>query len=285
MLTTTEQHRFFLRFFHPEKGLGMLPGYTAPLWEGFLAPALGMTPDALATLRTALAAEVDGAARRLVDDAECNRLLRALPLRTGQTVVGFGDSLTDDAISWFEILQRALTLVDPDRSLRWVNAGISGHTSSDLLARLEGVREEAPDWVFCLIGSNDARFHGPAPLKSMISPGETEANLLALRSQAGRILHARWVWMTPPPVESEVIARHFWMGAQGMVWRNAEVGAAAEAMRRVAAAFPGDALVDLNAHFGSPPAPGLLDEGLHPTAAGYERFVRLLLPVLAQTVS
>jgi acyl-CoA thioesterase-1 len=207
--------------------------------------------------------------------------MEALPFTAGQTIVGFGDSLTDDAISWFEILRRMCAVARPDLTLRWVNAGVSGHTTADLLARLEGVREEAADWVFCLIGTNDARRHGPNPSKPMVSAGESEENLRALRSQAGVLLRARWVWMTPPPVQPDVIARHFWMGAQGMDWRNDDLAARADAMRRVASDFAADLLVDLNAHFGNPPAPGLLDEGLHPTALGYEAFVRLLLPVLA----
>ncbi|MGL4647959.1 MAG: hypothetical protein ACRC1H_01020, partial [Caldilineaceae bacterium] len=92
---------------------------------------------------------------------------------------------------------------------------------------------------------------------------------------------------------SEAIARHFWMGAQQMVWTNDDLATRAAAMRTVAAEFPHDLLVDLNADFGTPPEAGLLDEGLldeglldeglHPTALGYERFVRLLLPVLAAT--
>ncbi|MFF5208489.1 SGNH/GDSL hydrolase family protein [Streptosporangium sp. NPDC000396] len=69
--------------------------------------------------------------------------------------VTFGDSLTHASLSadWVGALRERLG----PGGHEFVNAGINGHTTADLLGRLEEVVACQPDAVTILIGTNDAR--------------------------------------------------------------------------------------------------------------------------------
>jgi acyl-CoA thioesterase I len=58
-----------------------------------------------------------------------------LPLRSGETVVGVGGSITDDLESWLEIVRNLLELRRPEGGIRVVKAGLSAHTTALVLRR------------------------------------------------------------------------------------------------------------------------------------------------------
>ncbi|MGV9305517.1 SGNH/GDSL hydrolase family protein [Nonomuraea sp. NPDC003727] len=74
---------------------------------------------------------------------------------THTVTVAFGDSLTHASLSadWVGALRERLG----PGGHEFVNAGINGHTSADLLGRLDQVVACRPDAVAILIGTNDAR--------------------------------------------------------------------------------------------------------------------------------
>ncbi|MFD1932959.1 SGNH/GDSL hydrolase family protein [Nonomuraea mangrovi] len=74
---------------------------------------------------------------------------------THTVTVAFGDSLTHASLSadWVGALRERLG----PGGHEFVNAGINGHTTADLLDRMEEVVACRPDAVTILIGTNDAR--------------------------------------------------------------------------------------------------------------------------------
>ena len=117
-------------------------------------------------------------------------------LRDGDTIVFAGDSTTDaDKLStgdrlgtgYVRLLKGMLNAFCPEIRSRVINAGVSGNTSADLLARWErDVIAEKPDLVFCMIGINDVWRHFDCfdPSRRQISAEEYERNLEAICERA-----------------------------------------------------------------------------------------------------
>ncbi len=89
----------------------------------------------------------------------------AKELRTGEptTIVAFGDSITGvyyhtgGRRAWADMLAIALEKTFPRARIAMHNAGISGHTSAQGLARIENdVLAKKPDLVVVMFGMNDA---------------------------------------------------------------------------------------------------------------------------------
>ena len=105
-----------------------------------------------------------------------------------------GDSVTDmdsyqpvgeglfDTVGrgYVRVLENMFAVVYPEVFLRVTNSGVSGNTSSDLLARFDtDVVELKPDWVSICIGINDVwrQFDCPAITDSHVLPDEYEQNV------------------------------------------------------------------------------------------------------------
>jgi acyl-CoA thioesterase-1 len=217
------------------------------------------------------------AARELLDEDEFARGVDRLPFSPGCTIAAAGDSITDDLQSWAEIFRHVLALRRPKDQIVLSNLAVSGDTTTHMLARFLNVIDIHPDWIFCLIGTNDARRHGIPPFGTLVSPAETARNLAALRHYAAAQSRARWVWMTPPTVVEGRTYEHWFLGPMQIGWLNADLHAVAEQVRRVP-----DWVVDLQSAFGNPVDPHLLlDDGLHPSLAGQKLILRSLVAVLA----
>jgi acyl-CoA thioesterase-1 len=82
-------------------------------------------------------------ARALLAEPGVPDVVAAFPVPAGGTLVALGDSITDDLVSWAEIARHRLTTVRPGQ-VTVINAGISGDTTFDALARLCGIVELRP---------------------------------------------------------------------------------------------------------------------------------------------
>lgn len=269
-----EQITYFARFIHPAKSYAYMPGVS----DDMLAPMMGCDPALYAEVCAEMERNAAEAARALLAEPEFAARAGRLPFAAGETVVGLADSITDDLQSWFEILRHVLAQARPGRAPVLLNHGVSGDTTAALLARFYGITQLDPDWIICLVGANDAREHGEAPLKSMVSLAETEANLHALRAFAARQTRARWVWMTPTPVVESAIPGDWWLGPQQMMWHN-------DNLRPIAGLVRGlpEPVVDLWAAFGEPaPAAWLSPDGLHPSLEGQKAILRALVERLTR---
>lgn len=270
-----EQITYFARFIHPAKSYAYMPGVS----DGILGPMMGCDPALYEEVCGQMERNAAEGARALLAEPEFAARVNRLPFGDGETVVGLADSITDDLQSWFEILRHVLKQARPGRMPTLLNHGISGDTTASLLARFYGITQLDPDWMICMVGTNDAREHGEAPAKPMVSLAETEANLRALRAFAARQTKARWVWMTPTPVVESAIPGDWWLGPQQMMWRNENLRAIADVVR----ALP-EPVVDLWAAFGEPaPAGWLSPDGLHPSLEGQKAILRALVQRLVDS--
>jgi len=266
-----------IQYHHPEKTLSTLPGGTK-IGDEMLAPFFGTDARTYREIKAAFAERARRCAHELLQDAWFPRLVDQLPFESGTTLVGLGDSITDDYQSWLEILRHLLAERRPGDEFEVVNAGISGDTTSGLLGRVLEVLDEGPDWILVLIGTNDVAFIREPPTKSLVSPEETGKNLRALRDVARALSDARLVWMTPPPtIEDRVLED---ASPIGPVWRNKDLAEAARLVREVAGEDP---LVDLWEAFGEPAQPEfLLPDGLHPSLAGQKAITAALVERLGR---
>jgi lysophospholipase L1-like esterase len=255
---------FAAQFVHAGKGKGGELYTPSPEAAAAHARLHGATPEEWNAQLAAFAAAASGAANELVTEAV------SLPFVEGETVLALGDSITDDAQSWAEILRFLLA----ERGVEVVNAGVSGATSADLLASLPVVAAVEPATVVVMIGTNDsARTSGAA--KTAVSDAEFEANLRALGEAIAARPGVRLVWMTPPPAHEEL--RPTGGAYEAVRIAQRDVLAKAEIVRRL----PGP-VVDVMDAFGDPPDAALfLEDGIHPSLEGPKVTVRALLDALA----
>ena len=262
-----------VRFEHPAKFLAVkeLPG-AALLGDDCLARAYGCSPAALSIVRSRLEEHLREAAAALLDERGVCEAVARFPVPPGGTVVALGDSITDDAHSWAEILRRCLDRVRPGE-VRVINAAVSGDTTLDALARLHAIAELDADLVLAMLGTNDCQLHGPNR-DQLIMPGESLANIAAI---------SRWlagagtpiVWLTPPPVDREALIvaageRHFDIDDANL--------------RRLAGLLTDSGLevVDAGCRLDASPTAGdLLPDGVHPTLAGQSRIAETVIRALA----
>lgn len=264
-----------MRYHHPEKTLAMLP--TRPdVTDEMIAPFFRTDAETYKEIKASFTDSARRCACELLEDARFAGLVARLPFGPETTVVSLGDSITDDLLSWFEILRHLLAEGRPENRVRLINAGISGDTTSKALSRILHVLEEDPAWILSLIGTNDVFFVREPPTKAQVSLEETKENLHALRDLAKAQSGACLAWMTPPP---GIEARQDISLATQPVWRNAGLAEVARLIREVAREDP---LVDLWEVFGDPARPEfLLPDGLHPSLAGQKAIAVALVERLA----
>lgn len=92
-----------------------------------------------------------------------------------------GEGLSDKVgRGYVRVVENMLAVWYPELNFRITNAGTSGNTSRDLLARFErDVTSQNPDWVSICIGINDVwrQFDVPAILDATVLPDEYESNV------------------------------------------------------------------------------------------------------------
>jgi acyl-CoA thioesterase-1 len=259
-----EQRSLIHQFFHPEKSYPLLD-------DAALAATQGTPVEMYRQITAELAAGVKRAAEELLSDAGFAARVDRLPFAAGQTVVGLGDSITDDSQSWLELLRHLLAIRRPQDNITVVNAGISGDTTTQVIRRFLQFYYEKPAWFICMIGTNDATLHGDDPLGTVVSAQETERNLRLLRNYAAPT-GAQWVWITPYTVIPEQMTSHWFLGTLKLEIHNDDLAKVIEAVRRQP-----DPVVDLPKALGGLKPEYLMDDGLHPSLTGQKAIVRALV--------
>lgn len=273
MPTPEEKLRYTLQYHHPEKILARLPGMS----EETVAACYGIDVAVLRTLKDEFAHNALHAAEALLREPGFAARVSRLPFAPGSKVVGLGDSLTDDYQGWLEILRHLVAIVRPDDGIALLNFGISGETTAQVVSRFRGVVAEQPQWILCLVGTNDVRRHGAAPTKILISREETFENFRLLRSYGATQTSSHWLWMTPPGVIEEKIAAHWYLSAVQVRVRNADLLEIGRMLREMP-----DPVVDLQEILGVPGREDLLQEdGLHPNLEGQKAIARAVVEHLS----
>jgi acyl-CoA thioesterase I len=265
-----------VQYTHLEKLYGYLPGMN----EALMARLFGLGLEEYRELKRRFDANARGAALELLEAPGFAGRVDRLPFRAGQTVVGVGDSITDDLQSWLEIVRHLLEERRPHDGIRVVNAGLSAHTTAMVLRRfVPNVVASKPGWILCLLGGNDGTRIGPEPNKPQVNPEETARNLEAMRRIAREQTGAEWVWITPPTYDEERASSFppFKMGQS--VFLNDDVIAIGDYIRKQE-----ELVVDTQAVFGTPADPELQGpDGVHPSLAGQKAIVRAFVERLTQS--
>jgi lysophospholipase L1-like esterase len=266
----------WVRYTHLEKLYGYLPGMD----EALLARLFGLDPEEYRAVKDRFEEGARDAALELLEDASFAERVDRLPFRAGQTVVGVGDSITDDLQSWLEIVRHLLELRRPEDGICVVNGGLSAHTTAMVLRRfIPGVVSLEPDWILCLLGGNDATRVGPEPNKPQVGIEETAKNLEAMRRIVKEQTEAEWVWITPPTYDEERAASFppFKMGQS--VFTNGDIIAIGDFVRAQE-----EPVVDIQEVFGIPADPELQGpDGVHPSLAGQKAIAKAFVERLTES--
>lgn len=266
----------WVRYTHLEKLYGYLPGMD----EALQARIFGLGLEEYGEIKSRFDANARDAALELLEDASFAGRVDRLPFREGDTVVGVGDSITDDLQSWLEIVRHLLQERRPGDGIRVVNRGLSAHTTAMVLRRfVPDVVSLEPDWIVCLLGGNDATRVGPEPNKPQVRPEETAGNLEVMRRIASGQTAAEWVWITPPTYDEKRASSFppFKMGQS--VFLNDDVIAIGDFVREQE-----EPVVDIQAVFGTPADPDLQGpDGVHPSLAGQKAIARAFVEQLTES--
>ena len=269
---------YVVQFQHPEKMLAGVPAQPE-ITAAMIAPFFGLNANVYEEIRAGFAVRAREAARELLENFDFRERVDRLPFEAGTTVVGLGDNITDDLQSWFEILRNLAEERRPQDGIRFVNAGISGDTTSQIISRfLGGVVQQGPAWIIAMMGTNDVRRHGEDPTKILVSHDETEANLHMIRNFAEEQTRANRIWMTPTPVMEDRIAASPFFATQQLMWRNEDLEEIANIVRG-----NDDPVVDLQDVIRDPVDPELLlPDGLNPSLEGQRTIAAALVERLAE---
>jgi acyl-CoA thioesterase I len=264
------------RSVHPEKTFWYLPGMN----PANLAALYGVDEPAYAAIRERFSAQNQEAASSLLADPEFAAMVDRLPFAAGQTLAVIGESTTDAADSWLDILGHLLRLRTPGEGINLVNAAISGYPTTMLQRSVnETLQRHQPGWVVLFAGGNDVLRYGADATKPMVTSAETALNLAEMRRQAAAA-GARVIWMTPTSWDPAKIAAYPPFQSQGIWMEDGDLRAVNDTIKATAAAE--DTVVDLSDAFGTPPDAAMLrPDGLHPTLAGQTVIARLFVERLA----
>lgn len=268
---TDGELRYFMRFFHPDKVLQPYPGLPE-MNASWLAPLYELTAAEYDEVIEGYRSQNQRAISSMMETGRVPKRLDDLPFKTGDKVVLVGDSITDDSLSWANLLTELIARLDTDKSITLVNAGVSADTTAQVVARFLAVLAEEPSWIITMIGTNDARRHGWEAPRSQQALAETKANLEYLRTLAGNRSKARLVWMTPTPVIEATMRNHWFIKQQEAWFANSDL----EAIASVVRGLPGT-VVDLWQEFNENMEETLYVDGLHPSSNGQQLILVALL--------
>lgn len=153
----------------------------------------------------------------LLAEPEFAAAVDRLPFRPGQKLAVIGESTTDAADSWLEILGHLIRLRRPGDPIALVNAAISGYPTT-MLQRVmaETLQRHKPSWVVLFAGANDVLRYGADATKPLVTGAETAWNLAEMRRQAAAA-GARVTWMTPTACDTARIAGRCWLSRRRAV--------------------------------------------------------------------
>ncbi len=260
-----------IRFQRPERVLPYAQNLNVPTLSGIF----GTDEDQYRAVLEALDIQRTEAAARLAADPQVSAHIEKLPFEHGARIVAIGESTTADRLSWFEIMRATLDTQRPDLELRFTNLAVAGATSTQMLAAVPAIRGQSADWMFCMLGGNDSRRLGAADGPPLVTRQETLRNLTALRAQAFPGDNARWVWVTPTPVDETQVAAFPFFRSAGITWTNADLASLAAAI----ADLPG-LVVDSTPAASGPHAS--TEDGLHLGIASQEALAARVLEALSE---
>ncbi len=194
--------QFILPYLHLNKRLPLLPGRDN---IGAEAALFGLTEEELVTYRANFKENAKQAALELLKEEKITDYISNLPFDGNETIAVIGDSITEDAQGWFEILYEILTISVPKENFRFINSGIAYNTTSEALRRLDrDILSTEPDWVFVALGTFDVQRLNIAPDRTLLPLSETWENIETIQSVLMDAVKNPIYWITPAPIIPEL---------------------------------------------------------------------------------
>lgn len=267
--------KYLLQFLNIEKQYPLLPGISN---RGAMAELIGIEEDELIKLRERFSQNAKEAALELLKDDEVIEWIDNLPFKSGDTIVAFGDSSTDDLQSWFEILSELLSISRPESEFIFVNAGESYNTTSEAMRRMHrDVLTLDPDWVIVSLGSFDTLRLPYAPKRTLLPLAETWENLSTIEDAIETVTDNPPIWLTPTPTIPGLLDK---MELFDFDINDADLAQ----VRQIIAGKTGYVVDPLGKRMGNPPeAWYYLSDGLNPSLSGHVNTVRALLYTLVSS--
>ena len=198
--------QFLVPFFHLNKRVALFPGKNSIEAE---AKIFGLTEEELSLNRQNFEENARQAALELLKEDDIIDLIDHLPFDGSETIVGFGDSSTEDDQGWFNILKNVLEISIEDADFTFVNAGVAGNTTSEALRRIDrDVLLHEPDWVLVSLGTFDAQRLKILPERTLLPLSETWENLTGIQDILEEHVSNSTIWITPAPVIPELMEAH-----------------------------------------------------------------------------
>lgn len=195
--------QFMIPFFHVEKRVPLFPGKMNKEAEAAL---FGISEQELNTFRENLQENARQAALEILKDDDIVDCLDKIPMDGEETIVAFGDSITEDAQGWFTILKHVLEISTESADFNFINAGVSYNTTSEALRRIDrDVIIHEPDWVIVALGTFDAQRLNISPQRTLLPLSETWENIETIQSILDERVSNPVVWVTPAPVIVEML--------------------------------------------------------------------------------
>jgi acyl-CoA thioesterase-1 len=239
---------------HPEKVFNYLPNLT----DNTLAPLFGLSVDEYKKIKESFLTEVTTAANTLLSCESFKSDIIKLPFVDQDTVLVLGESNTDDFQSWFEILKAVITQSRSGGQIKFINAAVSGQTTTMALRSLTANLSVKPTWVICMLGMNDALRIGGVNGKTVVSLDETKRNLDFIHQLSKKVLNLNWVWITPYEVDEQKQDTNQWFSRLQLKWFNADLTGIRDHL-----VAKNDIVVDLQNSFKGSEDEMLMDDGVH----------------------
>lgn len=198
--------QFILPYFHLERRFPLMPGKRSMNAEAIL---LGLSEAELELGSKNAENNAKQAALELLKEEIITEIIEKLPFDGTETIVGFGASNTEDDQGWFQILKEVLEIAVDNARFNFVNAGISGNTSSEALRRLDrDVLLHEPDWVIIDLGIYDLQKLNITPSRTLLPLSETWENLNSIQEVLTEYVSNEIIWVTPTAVIPEMVDAH-----------------------------------------------------------------------------
>jgi lysophospholipase L1-like esterase len=267
--------QFMLPFYHIAKRVPLFPGKNNIDSE---AGIFGIGEDELKTYRTNFDENARQAALEILKDDEIIDCLDKLPMDGEETIVAFGDSITEDAQGWFTILKHVLEISTEKANFNFINAGISYNTTAEALRRIDrDVVIHEPDWVIIALGTFDAQRLNIAPERTLLPLSETWENIETIQTILEERVENPLIWITPAPVINEMLA-------ENLLYDFTIESRDLSQVQDLVAGKSG-AIIDAKAkRMGEdePKAWNYLPDGLHHSLSGHIETVKTLIKKLAE---
>ncbi len=267
--------QFMIPFYHVSKRIPLFPGKNNAEAEAGL---LGIEEGELTTYRENFEENARQAALEILKEDDIVDCLDKLPMDGEETIIAFGDSITEDAQGWFTILKHVLEISVEKANFNFINAGVSYNTTAEALRRIDrDVVVHEPDWVFIALGTFDAQRLNIAPNRTLLPLSETWENIETIQSILEERVENPLVWITPAPVINDMLEENL---LYDFTIKQEDL----EQVQDLVSGKQG-AIIDSRAKRmgeGAPKAWNYLPDGLHHSLTGHMETVKYLIKKLAE---